>query len=456
MTQSLRVPVKVQFLDDESLQGYLIRVAQENMFPSANVLHELFGMDSKGLFTKMVDASRNTLEISRLLGVPETRLIDLLPRPLEDDPSTFLTRGMELKQHFFARSFRRISPKSLQISPHHRFSWQLADVSYCRESWQILIDKCPAAGCGAHLGWSSTLGIHICERCGYDLRNAPASEVRSEDRGPLQLVADIVSNDELQNKRALLQLHPSLQHLNRGTLLQLVNVFGRLHASMSGIQNIKSLKYSLDYPDLTVAGARILRAYPASIVEIAERDPDPCSMTVFARLTEICKTGLSQQTIAFLRQMIAEIRPIARSTVRGLALVRQERDRMTLRDVATELRIENSAVRRLVKVGALRPEHIRGKKREIDWFDRQQVLQLGAAMRDRIATDEIHSLLRLPSTAVEQLVMDGSLRWHPSPGVSAAFTTPCLLKSEFQEFQQRLQETITHQGLPGSSRMTLS
>jgi hypothetical protein len=154
--------------------------------------------------------------------------------------------------------------------------------------------------------------------------------------------------------------------------------------------------------------------------------------------------------------MIKEIKPIASYSAQSLAIVRKDKARITLRETANLLGVDNAAVRRIVQSGALKPQHIRGKKRQIDWFDSKDVEQLGATLKDRISTDAIHAEFGLSFTAIEQLVELEQLQWHPSAAIAKCFSGKFLIDSEFRSFLRDLDLEIDLQTAIDVDRITLS
>jgi hypothetical protein len=450
------LPLRLDLIPGESIFGFLGRLAQHNLLPSTKALVERLGMATKGSMTKLIEARENITEISQSIGLPADTLSKMLPNMREDEPGTFAIHDLELRDHNYARNGRRVSPKSLSVSPHIRFSWHLADIGYCRESWEVLIDTCPVEHCQSKLSLTPKMAVHRCDKCGYDLREAKAKTILPEDRPALQFVADLASTDEIEVQRGLMQVHPFLRQLNRGTLLQLVNLFGRADAALKGDTNTKQRKYGLGYPHLTAAGGRILRSYPTSILDIIERDQDSEAPDFFKRLQTLAITGQTKATLALLKDMIAELRPIARSSVRGLAIVRNNHGRLSITEASALLNIDKAAARRLVNIGAIAPEHIRGKSRMIDWFVPGQVEALASQMRDRISTDTIHAEYGLPFTAIEQLVALKQLKWHPLEAIKVCFQGEFLVRTEFETFLSKLQANITLPNKDSNERISLA
>lgn len=456
MTNSLKMPIRVNPIQGESLPGYLARVAESNYLPSTGVLYDALGLDSAGLVTKLLQARENLADISNILSIAPTKLHAMIPEPIEDDADSILLNGLELRAHHFARRYRRVSPAALSVSPHHRFSWLVGALSYCPESWDLLIDQCPNPECFSYLGWNPKMGVHICEQCGFDLRHAKAEKIRFEDRPTLRLLADLFSIDELENQRALMQLHPSLRQLNRGVLLQLVILFGRCEAATRGFTNTREKKYMLSYPDLQVTGMDILLRYPKSIAEIVAKEADQLRPQFFHRMRAQLEMGFSKSTCEVVKQIITELRPLSQATIKGLCVLRQEYDCLTLRDVAEMLKVDNMAVRRLVSGGVLSPQRVRGDRRQTSWFRRAEIEELSQDLENRISTDVVTSRYGLPFTAIEQLVDAGMLRWHPSPAVRFLYLGSYLIESEFNDFIARLAAISPRQGVIKNTRMKLT
>jgi hypothetical protein len=456
MSKMRKLLISQPYIEGESLFGYLNRLSHENLLPSTSILYQNLGLVSKGALAKLFDASSKQAAISHAIGLPAELLERLLPRKLDEDPGTFAINGLELREHHYVRNARRVSPRSLQISPHLRSSWHLSDLNFCRETWDVLIDTCQAEHCGAKLTLDQKMAVHQCDRCGFDLRLAATDTILIEDRPTLQFVADLASHDEVEVLRAMNNLHPSLRHNNRGTLLQLVSLFGRAKAAGSGQTNMRKHRNEASYPSLAVAGGRILRNFPTSILEIAEQEHEQTSPDFFKRLQILALTGLTKAAQVAVKTLVTELRPIAKASVRGLSLVRREHGALTIRQAASLLGVDNAATRRLVKIGALDSVHIRGSQRKNDWFDPAKVDALAKELSDRISADAIHSEFGLPLTAIEQLVEIGALRWHPSEAVRTCFSGHFLIASDFRAFISQVKASLRYVDKESNARISLA
>jgi hypothetical protein len=455
MSITTQIPIRLQLIEGESFHGYLARVAERNILPSTKILCETLELDCKGFVARLRLAQEKRKTVSAILGINEEQLGAAIPAPKATDPKTLVLHGLELREQHFWRSTRRFSPTSLAQSPHQRFAWELSDLGFCRETWEVLQENCPAPNCGKELAALPRSSVHRCDGCGFDLRRAEPVSIAKEDRGILQFVSDLVSLDDVEVRRGLMQVHPMFRHLNRGVLLQLISLFGRATRPKQKKCSGKRVKSAL-YPHLTIAGAKILRGFPASIFEADEQDVGFKSQEFFARLKELIKTGHAPSTVSFVLEMIKEVKPIASYSAQTLAIVRQDNGKITIRQAAAILGVDNSATRRIVSIGALKPTHIRGQKRQIDWFDKDEVDKLAATLKDRISTDSIHAEFGLAYTAIEQLVDLKELRWHPSPAITQCFAGKFLVDSEFRSFARRLEAEIGQQSAADVDRINLS
>ncbi len=455
MSNPKEIPIRVPLIGGESFHGYLARVAERNVLPSTKILCETLELECKGFVARLRLAREKIKTVAAILGAQEEQLGAVIPAPKATDPKTLVLHGLELREQHFWRSSRRFSPTSLAQNPHQRFSWELSDLGFCRESWEVLQENCPAPDCGKELAALPRSSVHRCDSCGFDLRRAEPVSIAKKDRGILQFVSDIVSLDDVEVRRGLMQVHPLFRHLNRGVLLQLISLFGRATRPKQKKCSGKLAPSAL-YPHLTIAGAKILRGFPASIFEADEQEVGFNSQDFFARLKELIKTGHAPSTVSFVLDMIKEVKPIASYSAQTLAIVRQDTGKMTIRQAAAILGLDNAATRRIVSIGALKPTHIRGKKRQIDWFDKDDVKKLAATLKDRISTDSIHAEFGLTYTAIEQLVDLKELRWHPSPAITQCFAGKFLVDSEFQSFIRRLQAEIDQHSAADVERINLS
>jgi hypothetical protein len=109
--------------------------------------------------------------------------------------------GTVLPKKYLQSRGRRVSPASLKSSPHHRSVWMVRPLTFCPESWELLIGECPY--CERPLGWHRTLGPWRCETCGRSLRHHKGDSVPEKLRDNLRIASALVSTDPAIRIRAM-------------------------------------------------------------------------------------------------------------------------------------------------------------------------------------------------------------------------------------------------------------
>lgn len=159
---------------------------------------------------------------------------------------------------------RRISPESIERSPHHRSDWMNLLLSYCPESLELLIDRCPV--CNNPLGWRRAWGIGNCDQfeCRQLVRHPSGERLPDEFADDYRWFAGLISADPMTRSSAVGQLHADLQRLPPLELINLVVHAGatiradRFVAHRATIAKVPPLKLAT-----TIArGAQLLRDWP--------------------------------------------------------------------------------------------------------------------------------------------------------------------------------------------------
>lgn len=449
------LPIQLSLNENESFLSFIGRVAEANYLRSMRGMHIALGLKGKGILPKLNSATARLSEIANALGIRPEELAAILPQALSADGSEISIHGLNLKDHHILRNVRRVSPAGLREQSFHRFPWQLFDLPFCTQHWEMLIEECPSPECRHTLSWSAPQSPHICESCGFDLRFADTQKIEETDRRHLQFFADLVSADPLDHQRAILPLAPNLRQLNRGELIQLAILFGRVDATLKGDPIASEHKYLLACPTMQTRGADIVRRYPQSLNELLDNDIEGVTPRLITKLKAMYPSSLTAAPKAFIKDMITDLSSGRQPGIRGLAARRKEIGALTARNVASLFGIDNAAVRRLVKAGHLKSTHIKGDARKLDWFSQEDVDVLAATLRDKITPDEVVSKYGLPLHAIEQLVQIGVLRWHPSPALTECFLGQYLMRSEVETFIDQL-NCVSHKDGGDNTRICLS
>lgn len=174
---SVRLPLRATPEADESLVGFLTRLAERNRLDNPLWLARVVGIP----FATVDVAATTPFDLGLLSSVSG---IDVLTLARMAYWPSGTSRRVTFLDHRIGREMvtlrhRRACPRCLFLSDHHRAPWDLSVVTVCPHHAIRLIDCCPA--CGSGLGW--THGSVASCRCGADLRSAPTEPVSREELG---------------------------------------------------------------------------------------------------------------------------------------------------------------------------------------------------------------------------------------------------------------------------------
>lgn len=158
---------------DESLTGYLVRVADLNNYDGPYWLMSVAGLD-KGNGTWrwpsfVFSSSTNLKNLGETLGLSSPQLETLLYPPAEAvgvGAGNYMFYGAPVPQSVIHPQSAKICPMCLKESPHCRRVWDFKLVTCCPTHQCLLVDMCPR--CNTKLKWCRR-AIISCS-CGFDLR----------------------------------------------------------------------------------------------------------------------------------------------------------------------------------------------------------------------------------------------------------------------------------------------
>lgn len=146
--------------EDESLAGYVIRLAQSNYYDSPNWILQLAGLPTNrtiSLSAQPHQASR----LSQLLNLSDEQLKIMTSLPPQ------LAKIMDPVPYNFYQNAINLCPKCLLESPYCRQIWDWNRVGVCGLHQCLLISSC--AGCQKNIRWVRA-EVTRC-RCGFDFRH---------------------------------------------------------------------------------------------------------------------------------------------------------------------------------------------------------------------------------------------------------------------------------------------
>jgi len=156
---------------DESLPGYIIRLAEENGYDIPSWILGMAGISNPStgyafLFSDDVDLRR----LSGITGAPVEELGKLVYSPAAQGDKTPMYRafGSLIPRHLIRVERPRVCPGCLAETGYARRIWELAPVTSCPLHECLLLERCPK--CERRLSWARNK-LSSCS-CGCDWRDA--------------------------------------------------------------------------------------------------------------------------------------------------------------------------------------------------------------------------------------------------------------------------------------------
>lgn len=186
-----RLRKEVAPFSDESLRGLVARSCAHNHLPNSFGLLQHIGLKHRNLVAIAEDQEIELAQLAYAVGVEEREIRFRCYDPIGEQKISFF--GLTVARSAVESRVRRFSPVGLAISPHHRALWELRDVPFCFEGWDLLQDLCGCEGEGIVQRWTRTqTKIHECDRCGDSLAELVTFDVPPQMRDALSLLEPLV------------------------------------------------------------------------------------------------------------------------------------------------------------------------------------------------------------------------------------------------------------------------
>ncbi len=196
--------------------------------------------------------------------------------------------GASLPRSFLVAEQRRVSPAALRASPHHRASWMVRPLTYCPETFELLISSCPY--CSAKLGWLKSIGVWRCETCTRSLRHHRPGKITWSLRQDAASVAALVSVNAKHRAQALARMPGPFNQWAPGDVFFAAVEIGSL---TSAKQPPGTLNAEVNHGDFSnfgaedlVRGFRALCEWPLSLKSYVE-DNRPASKADLHHVKEV-------------------------------------------------------------------------------------------------------------------------------------------------------------------------
>lgn len=426
-------------LPDESLLGLLARAAGRNGFTSLTKVLRLADIGT-GTPENLPNIDAGTAErLAFLLKVPVAEVTARThPRVVRADArGDFIDFfGVPLRARYREKSRRRVSPRALAVSPHHRAIHDLRPFSFCPETWETLIDACPV--CRKPLRWLRAKGVAFCEHCVsaddeplVDLRDFPQPLVQVGDAAALRFVTDLVHPDPGLRAKALANADPRLAGFGPGDLFELVVRLALAVATPpeAHYMELRRLKERGDFavlaPDLLARAGRAVMDWSTGFAALADAmrsqaDARPSHFGVIKELGPLRLVARQRGLPAGLRSCVAEaVRADMERTAAAPPAPRRRalRHRTDLIDSATaakRLGVKGGLMGRLARHADVAVVRTAGR-RALVLFEAEQIEAIRAVRRDMVDAPAAARLTGLPVRALAALAEAGMVERAEGP-----------------------------------------
>jgi hypothetical protein len=176
----------------ESLLSMVARTSHQNLLDRLSDIFVQTDPNLRKLSRVPWLSSLQAERLGTLCSIPTAEIEARAHMPLQaSDQVEYVTWfGTRLEGRFINEATRRVSPRSLRLSPHHRSVWSVGPLSFCPESFELLIDKCPY--CDGQLQWRRTWGPANCENCRRSLRHYRVGKMPWEIRQAYRVITNLI------------------------------------------------------------------------------------------------------------------------------------------------------------------------------------------------------------------------------------------------------------------------
>jgi hypothetical protein len=422
----LRLPKAISPIDGEPLLSLLTRAATENGFHRIEDIlvgaHINEGRPDFIAFTQSarIDAIAQMLRVDRM-EVSSRMHLRISDKKGDDLVNWF---GTAIPRHCIESKRRRVSPRSLRNSPHHRAQWMIRPLQFCPESMEMLISSC--GSCQKELRWATTYGQWRCERCGASLRRHQPGKVPWALRRELREIADLISPAPDIRSRAVSILPCPFSAWDHGDVF--VGLLEITILSICATHNVDTAIYrgwrlgdfSYATPSALVDGYRIMCSwtdeFPRLVKSIADVAPKSGPSGLRATLGPLHKFLKEQKVMdtAIRRLIIQEIPKIIRD--QGIPIKRLEgsrvfgherEDYISAKEATKQVGIDGPTCRRLNTGGECVVAS--ASSRYITLYDKKHLARSVNIWRGSFSPLHAARLLGVPAYTLPEFVNQGLL-----------------------------------------------
>lgn len=438
------LPLRISPIDDESLAGYMVRLAERNAFERVGWLLDLAGIPAGRSMFFEPDLKR----LSSLARVSVTVLECM--RIGQSTDGSCLFRGRPIRRVHVRTRNRRLCPECLVASPHIRRCWDLSVVQVCPRHLLRLIERCEA--CSKAISWLNP-GICHC-RCGFDLRCGRTEPVRADHVGATGLLVDMLDMEPR------LDVAAPLAELTFSGTVDLLTVLGGGEAQLAGDKRVTaSRRMNPDFYRVIQDGLDCTEEWPARfhdlLASLRSDAPDRRGsyglVKSFGRLhtaITLIEDADAKRVIGdAFRDFVRRNGDIGLTRRRSLLLSledRQQASHLTIKEASLQLRLSVVKVRRLIAAGLLQQVSERRGKGRPQLVLGEAVRRLAACPRWLLNRTEAMAELAVDRAVFDKLVERGIIH---SIDRSSGTSMPWLIdRNEVTGLMAALERTCVEPG----------
>lgn len=374
----------------ESLRGLVCRACTMNHLPNSWGLLQYLGLPHRNRVLVAESSDIDPAELAYAIRVPAHEACARRYDDLGNGHVSFF--GLDVHAGRIDKRVRRFSPAALRERAHHRATWELRDVPFCLEGWDMLQERCWCRSRGVVQGWTRTSSaVDECDDCGDPLAWVEPFRVPHDMRPALGILAALIDPSSEVRAGVAARLPEAIRDADRSRMFRLV-------IGMANGVDPHAADHSIEEPRARLHGlwsaCRALMRWPTGMDDLVWHE-DLAPTTVRRMLKDWIALPPVNAPVS------AQLRPTAAKKTAEAVGIRR----------ATEIAGLSPEVLLAAWDHGLLARHRRKHGvRIMAAFDPVELAAFGDAWRRRVPPDTVaHDRLGISRHGVEQLAMIGEL-----------------------------------------------
>ena len=458
----------------ESLRSLVARSCFENDIPNSFGLLKPLGLLVRNRVRVSEGDDVRSDELAHAMKMPESEVASRRYEALGLGYVDFF--GVQVNRMRINNGTRRFAPAALATNPHHRALWELRDLPFCLESWDMLRDTCPCSfeGTPTVQRWTRTQSdVSECDSCGEQLSQLAKQLVPDEYRSDLSLLTELLSPTLNKHRKLSKFLPAAIASTDRGRIYDCL----RLLCDIAKGGRIDGLED--EFADKILrwhAACRALRNWPNAVP--GTWIDDDVGHSPYAYRLELYHDLASEPSTTMIefKKRTGSLRPLikrklatnsAKAKAPKLAAekvqkaeqrrkARQERERrkaeakrfVGIRPAYEAAKLDPATLLQARDEGLLTKHQRRHGPRLVPAFDINEVAVFGAAWNARIPVSKVSFDFRISHHGIEQLVALNAIQ---ATGLRFEDENPKFMRQDITSFLKQLISKKTNSPGPWST-----